>query len=124
MSKIQIFYPKIWQNIDLDISVVGRRDRFIFSLVINISLSKDFLGLVLYKITGAALVHGENFRGIFLLSLIVNSLLLFVLEQLCFKKGDVITVTQCIDGGWWEGTLNGRTGWFPSNFTKEIKGGT
>ncbi|GFR71101.1 rho guanine nucleotide exchange factor 7, partial [Elysia marginata] len=42
-------------------------------------------------------------------------------SKLCFKKGDVITVTQCVDGGWWEGTLNGRTGWFPSNYTKEIK---
>ncbi|KAK3783515.1 hypothetical protein RRG08_008852 [Elysia crispata] len=42
--------------------------------------------------------------------------------MLCFKKGDVITVTQCVEGGWWEGTLNGRTGWFPSNYTKEIKG--
>lgn len=42
-------------------------------------------------------------------------------DELCFKKGDVITVTQCVEGGWWEGTLNGRTGWFPSNYTKEIK---
>ncbi|CAL1533996.1 unnamed protein product [Lymnaea stagnalis] len=42
-------------------------------------------------------------------------------DELCFKKGDIITVTQCLDGGWWEGTLNGRTGWFPNNFTKEIK---
>lgn len=42
-------------------------------------------------------------------------------DELCFKKGDIITVTQCLDGGWWEGTLNGRTGWFPNNFTKEVK---
>ncbi|XP_072033455.1 rho guanine nucleotide exchange factor 7-like isoform X2 [Amphiura filiformis] len=42
-------------------------------------------------------------------------------DELIFNKGDVITVTQQVDGGWWEGTLNGRTGWFPSNYVKEIK---
>ncbi|XP_005102589.2 uncharacterized protein LOC101857260 [Aplysia californica] len=42
-------------------------------------------------------------------------------DELCFKKGDIITVTQWLDGGWWEGTLNGRTGWFPSNYVKEVK---
>lgn len=41
--------------------------------------------------------------------------------QLCFKKGDVITVTQK-DDGWWEGTFDGKTGWFPSNYVKECKG--
>jgi len=25
-----------------------------------------------------------------------------------------------VDGGWWEGTLNGKVGWFPSNYVKEI----
>ncbi|KAF7275240.1 hypothetical protein GWI33_012051 [Rhynchophorus ferrugineus] len=40
--------------------------------------------------------------------------------QLCFKKGDVIAVTQK-DEGWWEGTLNGKTGWFPSNYVEECK---
>ncbi|CAG9769067.1 unnamed protein product [Ceutorhynchus assimilis] len=39
-------------------------------------------------------------------------------DELCFKKGDVITVSQK-DDGWWEGTLNGKTGWFPSNYVKE-----
>jgi len=28
-------------------------------------------------------------------------------------------VTQKEDGGWWEGTLNGVTGWFPSNYVTE-----
>ena len=37
-----------------------------------------------------------------------------------FKKGDIITVTQKEDGGWWEGTLDGRTGWFPSNYVEEL----
>lgn len=45
---------------------------------------------------------------------------LYVL-QLCFKKGDIITVTQREEGGWWEGTLDDKTGWFPSNYTKEHK---
>ncbi|XP_015835673.1 rho guanine nucleotide exchange factor 7 isoform X4 [Tribolium castaneum] len=42
-------------------------------------------------------------------------------DELCFKKGDLITVTQK-DDGWWEGTFNGKTGWFPSNYVKESKG--
>lgn len=42
-------------------------------------------------------------------------------DELCFKKGDILTVTQTLDGGWWEGTLNGTTGWFPSNYVKEHK---
>jgi len=41
-------------------------------------------------------------------------------DELRFKKGDIITVTQKEDGGWWEGTLDGRTGWFPSNFVEEL----
>ena len=46
----------------------------------------------------------------------------FKFFQLKFKKGDLITVTQKEDGGWWEGTLDGKTGWFPSNYVEEIKG--
>ncbi|EDV54558.1 rho guanine nucleotide exchange factor 7 isoform X2 [Drosophila erecta] len=42
-------------------------------------------------------------------------------DELCFQKGDVITVTQREDGGWWEGTLNDKTGWFPSNYVNECK---
>lgn len=45
-----------------------------------------------------------------------------VVFQLEFKKGDKITVTQKEEGGWWEGTLGDKTGWFPSNYVKEIKG--
>uniref|UniRef100_A0A8D8TQA5 Rho guanine nucleotide exchange factor 7 n=1 Tax=Cacopsylla melanoneura TaxID=428564 RepID=A0A8D8TQA5_9HEMI len=40
-------------------------------------------------------------------------------DELCFKKGDVIVVTQKEDGGWWEGTFNEKTGWFPSNYVQE-----
>ena len=40
--------------------------------------------------------------------------------QLSFKKGDLITVTQKEEGGWWEGTSHEtqKTGWFPSNYVK------
>merc|ERR1712055_574801 len=41
-------------------------------------------------------------------------------DQLKFKKGDIITITQKEDGGWWEGTLDGKTGWFPSNYVEEL----
>jgi Rho guanine nucleotide exchange factor 7 len=37
-----------------------------------------------------------------------------------FKKGDIITITQKEEGGWWEGTFEGKTGWFPSNYVKDI----
>lgn len=30
-------------------------------------------------------------------------------------------MTQKEEGGWWEGTLAGTTGWFPSNYVKEHK---
>uniref|UniRef100_A0A4W4GT29 Rho guanine nucleotide exchange factor (GEF) 7b n=1 Tax=Electrophorus electricus TaxID=8005 RepID=A0A4W4GT29_ELEEL len=43
-------------------------------------------------------------------------------DELCFNKGDVIQVTRQEEGGWWEGTLNGKTGWFPSNYVREVKG--
>ncbi|XP_076391868.1 rho-type guanine nucleotide exchange factor isoform X1 [Megachile rotundata] len=42
-------------------------------------------------------------------------------DELCFKKGDVITITQTDDEGWWEGTLYDKTGWFPSNYVKECR---
>ncbi|XP_053663253.1 uncharacterized protein LOC128712384 [Anopheles marshallii] len=43
-------------------------------------------------------------------------------DELCFKKGDIITLTQREEGGWWEGTLGDKTGWFPSNYVKEYVG--
>ncbi|CAH2315142.1 rho guanine nucleotide exchange factor 6 isoform X1 [Pelobates cultripes] len=42
-------------------------------------------------------------------------------DELSFNKGDTIHVTRVEDGGWWEGSLNGKTGWFPSNYVKEFK---
>lgn len=40
--------------------------------------------------------------------------------QLSFRKGDVITVTQQLEGGWWEGTLHSNTGWFPCDYVVVI----
>ncbi|CAL1613735.1 unnamed protein product [Knipowitschia caucasica] len=42
-------------------------------------------------------------------------------DELSFNKGDAILVTRQEEGGWWEGMLSGRTGWFPSNYVREIK---
>lgn len=43
-------------------------------------------------------------------------------DELSFTKGDIITVIRAEEGGWWEGNLNGKTGWFPSNYVREVKG--
>lgn len=37
-------------------------------------------------------------------------------DELSFNRNDMITITQQIEGGWWEGTINGKTGWFPANY--------
>lgn len=42
------------------------------------------------------------------------------LEQLTFSVGDVIDVVQCHNGGWWEGILGGKRGWFQSNFVDPL----
>ncbi|XP_070504309.1 uncharacterized protein RtGEF isoform X2 [Chironomus tepperi] len=45
-------------------------------------------------------------------------------DELCFKKGDLIVLTnRDEDGAWWEGTAveSGMTGWFPSNYVSEYK---
>lgn len=42
-------------------------------------------------------------------------------DELSFSKGDIIHVTRTEEGGWWEGTFNGKIGWFPSNYVREIK---
>ncbi|KAL4631089.1 SH3 domain-containing kinase-binding protein 1 isoform X3 [Arapaima gigas] len=39
-------------------------------------------------------------------------------DELELKLGDIIEILGEVEEGWWEGTLNGRTGMFPSNFTK------
>ncbi|XP_073796907.1 SH3 domain-containing kinase-binding protein 1 isoform X4 [Danio rerio] len=41
-------------------------------------------------------------------------------DELELKIGDVIDVLGEVEEGWWEGVLHGKTGMFPSNFTKEV----
>ncbi|XP_053198536.1 SH3 domain-containing kinase-binding protein 1 [Scomber japonicus] len=41
-------------------------------------------------------------------------------DELELKIGDIIDIVSEVEEGWWEGHLNGKTGMFPSNFTKEI----
>ncbi|XP_071838530.1 rho guanine nucleotide exchange factor 7-like isoform X2 [Apostichopus japonicus] len=43
-------------------------------------------------------------------------------DELAFSKGDIITVTQIVDGGWWEGMMGESFGWFPSNYVKDTSG--
>lgn len=42
-------------------------------------------------------------------------------DELSFNKGELIHVTRQEEGGWWEGSFNGKTGWFPSNYVREVK---
>ncbi|CAL1598067.1 unnamed protein product [Knipowitschia caucasica] len=42
-------------------------------------------------------------------------------DELSFSKGDIISVRRQEEGGWWEGSLNGATGWFPSNYVRELR---
>eukprot|EP00093_Oithona_nana_P004967 04967.XXX_31418_20456_1 [CDS] Oithona nana genome sequencing. len=39
-------------------------------------------------------------------------------DELTIKAGETIKEVKKMDGGWWEGTLNGRRGVFPDNFVK------
>ncbi|XP_068438126.1 SH3 domain-containing kinase-binding protein 1 isoform X3 [Clinocottus analis] len=42
-------------------------------------------------------------------------------DELELKIGDVIEIVTEVEEGWWEGFLNGKTGMFPSNFTKVVQ---
>ncbi|KAL3040759.1 hypothetical protein OYC64_011703 [Pagothenia borchgrevinki] len=41
-------------------------------------------------------------------------------DELGLKIGDIIEIIAEVEEGWWEGFLNGKSGMFPSNFTKVI----
>ncbi|XP_019744050.1 SH3 and multiple ankyrin repeat domains protein 3-like isoform X2 [Hippocampus comes] len=41
-------------------------------------------------------------------------------RQLSLKKGDKVKVLSVGEGGYWEGTAKGRTGWFPSDCVEEV----
>ncbi|NXI63983.1 CD2AP protein, partial [Anseranas semipalmata] len=42
-------------------------------------------------------------------------------DELELKLGDVIDINEEVEEGWWSGTLNGKSGLFPSNFVKELE---
>ncbi|KAK6295278.1 hypothetical protein J4Q44_G00345040 [Coregonus suidteri] len=42
-------------------------------------------------------------------------------DELELKIGDIIDINEEVEEGWWSGTMNGKSGLFPSNFVKEIE---
>ncbi|KAI8059978.1 uncharacterized protein B0P05DRAFT_558265 [Gilbertella persicaria] len=41
--------------------------------------------------------------------------------DLSFRSGDMIALTELVNNDWWKGTLNGKTGIFPSNYVKRLE---
>ncbi|XP_028975692.2 SH3 and multiple ankyrin repeat domains protein 1 isoform X3 [Esox lucius] len=41
-------------------------------------------------------------------------------KELSISKGDKVKVVSVGEGGFWEGTVKGRTGWFPSDCVEEV----
>jgi len=39
-------------------------------------------------------------------------------DELTFHEGDMITIIQKDNGGWWEGELRGKRGWIPANYVQ------
>lgn len=44
-------------------------------------------------------------------------------DELELKIGDIIDINEEVEEGWWSGTMNGKSGLFPSNFVKEVETG-
>ncbi|KAM3861011.1 CD2-associated protein [Diretmus argenteus] len=42
-------------------------------------------------------------------------------DELELKPGDIVDITEEVEEGWWSGTMNGKSGLFPSNFVKELE---
>jgi hypothetical protein len=41
--------------------------------------------------------------------------------ELTFNAGDAITIIAEGDNGWWSGTIDGRSGWFPAGYVEQRK---
>ncbi|KAI9475627.1 MAG: hypothetical protein EXX96DRAFT_574007 [Benjaminiella poitrasii] len=41
--------------------------------------------------------------------------------DLNLKRGDIIQLVEFVNNDWWKGTINGKTGIFPSNYVKKIE---
>jgi son of sevenless-like protein len=37
---------------------------------------------------------------------------------LAFQEGDIIQIIQRAQTGWWDGVIDGRRGWLPSNYVE------
>lgn len=44
--------------------------------------------------------------------------------DLPFRRGDIISVLDCVTQGWWRGSLRGQTGIFPVNYAEILEGST
>ncbi|XP_048102709.1 growth arrest-specific protein 7a isoform X2 [Alosa alosa] len=42
-------------------------------------------------------------------------------RALKFEVGEMIELLQPLDGGWWEGAIDGVRGWFPANYVKVLE---
>ncbi|XP_056674349.1 CD2-associated protein isoform X11 [Monodelphis domestica] len=42
-------------------------------------------------------------------------------DELELRLGDIIEITEEVEEGWWSGTVNNKSGLFPSNFVKELE---
>jgi len=38
--------------------------------------------------------------------------------ELALKKGDIVSVIEKVDNGWWKGVCGGRVGWFPETYVQ------
>jgi len=41
-------------------------------------------------------------------------------DELVFKEGDKIRIITTDNSGWWTGEINGKQGFFPANYVRQI----